>query len=621
MKKVLIRLKLSHRLMAPNLIFLLVLVLAVYVAVYSTAVIQKAADHQKQLSGIQTELRNLQMVVQQYVGGELSHVVMAKKLTGLQNRVHGVEGFGGTPLIHLQKHLLEYENLNQANNRLEKEILDLSAYAIQQSDGYINGVVKRLADEKARTQVSTLERLVIGGALNNTVSNYKIQLHLQQVKQHVQAKKQAFAYLNGLLEHIPKDIEKLAATPFAELPKNAFAAASKIKQGFEALVVNLEHQNELKLAAHKDTSSSMAQIETITQKENDAIFHQFAQYFRIIALVLIVTVVIALALNFIISRRISQKLVKIITGIESGADEVAAASGQLSSASQQLAAGSSEQAASIEETSASLEEMAAMTKQNADNSNEARSKMTEAKGVVDRVDRHMNDMAAAIDKISKSSEETGKIIKTIDEIAFQTNLLALNAAVEAARAGEAGAGFAVVADEVRNLAMRAAEAASSTSGLIENTIQSVQNGSDLTQSTREAFQLNMEIAAKVGDLVDELAAASNEQAQGIDQVNVAVTEMDKVVQSNAANAEESASASEEMSAQAEQMKSMVAELVTIVGGSREQVRLGSAAPAAMGMHENTPANQMIGKPAAIGAKIEKALGKRIPGDDSAFTDF
>ena len=595
MKKILRRFKLAHRLMAPNLIFLLVLALAVYVAVYSTAVIQKAADHQKQLSGIQTELRNLQMVVQQFVSGELSHVEITKKLTGLQDNVKGVAGFDGTPLINLHKHLLEYEKLNQANDRLEKEILDLSAYAIQQSDGYINGVVKRLADEKARTQVSTLERLVIGGALNNTVSNYKIQLHLQQVKQHVQAKKQAFAYLNGLLEHIPRDIEKLAGTPFADLPKNAYAAARTIKQGFEALVVNLEHQNELKLVAHKDTSSSMAQIETITQNENDAIFHQFEQYFRIIALVLIVTVVIALALNFIISRRISQKLVQVITGIESGADEVASASGQLSSASQQLAAGSSEQAASIEETSASLEEMAAMTKQNADNSNAARTKMTEAKGVVDRVDRHMNDMAAAKDEISKSSEETGKIIKTIDEIAFQTNLLALNAAVEAARAGEAGAGFAVVADEVRNLAMRAAEAASSTSGLIENTIQSVQNGSDLTQSTRDAFKLNMEIAAKVGELVDELAAASNEQAQGIEQVNVAVTEMDKVVQSNAANAEESASASEEMSAQAQQMKAMVADLVSVVGGSRNKAEHNLSEPTASADQKDVKGKSAFGK--------------------------
>ena len=174
-----------------------------------------------------------------------------------------------------------------------------------------------------------------------------------------------------------------------------------------------------------------------------------------------------------------------------------------------------------------------------------------------------------VDEISSSSEETGKIIKTIDEIAFQTNLLALNAAVEAARAGEAGAGFAVVADEVRNLAMRAAEAAKSTSNLIENTIKAVQKGDELTQSTQASFKENMEITAKVGELVDEIAAASDEQARGIEQVNIAVTQMDKVVQQVAANAEESAGTSEEMSAQAEHMKSIVSNLVSIVGGNKK----------------------------------------------------
>jgi len=171
-----------------------------------------------------------------------------------------------------------------------------------------------------------------------------------------------------------------------------------------------------------------------------------------------------------------------------------------------------------------------------------------------------------MDEISKASDETSKIIKTIDEIAFQTNLLALNAAVEAARAGEAGAGFAVVADEVRNLAMRAADAAKNTAELIEGTVKKVGDGTNLVNTTNEAFGKVAVSASKVGELVAEIASASNEQSQGISQVNTAVTEMDKVVQQNAANAEESASASEEMNAQAEQMKSMVNELGELVGG-------------------------------------------------------
>jgi methyl-accepting chemotaxis protein len=153
--------------------------------------------------------------------------------------------------------------------------------------------------------------------------------------------------------------------------------------------------------------------------------------------------------------------------------------------------------------------------------------------------------------IHASSDETAKIIKTIDEIAFQTNLLALNAAVEAARAGEAGAGFAVVADEVRNLAMRAAEAAKTTAGLIEENIKDIKEGSELVASTDEAFkQLVRDNSNKVGELVGEIAAASQEQSQGVEQVNNAMADMDKITQQNAASAEQSASASEQLNSQA-----------------------------------------------------------------------
>jgi len=182
----------------------------------------------------------------------------------------------------------------------------------------------------------------------------------------------------------------------------------------------------------------------------------------------------------------------------------------------------------------------------------------------------MNQLTQSMEDISKASEETSKIIKTIDEIAFQTNLLALNAAVEAARAGEAGAGFAVVADEVRNLAMRAADAAKNTAALIEGTVKKVSAGSVLVSDTSEAFSKVAESAAKVGDIVSEIAEASKEQSSGIEQVNIAITEMDKVVQQNAANAEESASASEEMNAQAEQLRDYVGDLVLLVTGKRDQ---------------------------------------------------
>ncbi len=282
-------------------------------------------------------------------------------------------------------------------------------------------------------------------------------------------------------------------------------------------------------------------------------------------------VVLAALIILLLVRSTVKPINKIVEDLTEATDQVASGAAEVSSSSQQLAEGSSQQAASIEETSSSLEEMSSMTRQNAENANQARSMMSEAGQLVETVDRKMIEMVKAIDEITHSSEETGKIIKTIDEIAFQTNLLALNAAVEAARAGEAGAGFAVVADEVRNLAMRAAAAANSTSELIENTIKAVQKGNELTQSTQTSFKENKEITAKVGELVDEIAAASDEQARGIEQVNTAVTTMDKVVQQVAANAEESAGTSEEMSAQAEHMRAIVKGLVSIVHGDAKKV--------------------------------------------------
>ena len=290
-----------------------------------------------------------------------------------------------------------------------------------------------------------------------------------------------------------------------------------------------------------------------------------------IGIISILSIGIGMLLSFFITRSITRPINRIINGLNEGSAQVASASGQVSSSSQSMAEGASEQAASIEETSSSMEEMSSMTKRNVENIKEAQTKMGEACVIVDNVNKNMGNMDIAIKEITKTSKETAKIIKTIDEIAFQTNLLALNAAVEAARAGEAGAGFAVVADEVRNLAMRAATAAKNTAELIEGTVSAVKKGDELTIKTLEAFKANTDITMKIGELIDEISEASIEQFNGIEQVNTAVSEMDKVIQQNAANAEESASASEEMSAQAEQLKDYVNELVVLVTGKKNQV--------------------------------------------------
>ena len=284
----------------------------------------------------------------------------------------------------------------------------------------------------------------------------------------------------------------------------------------------------------------------------------------------LIAAVIGVVLAVFISRGIIVALKKIIDGLSSGSEQVAAASNQVSSASQQMAEGSSEQASSLEEISSSLEEMTSMTKQNADNAKQANTMAVETRTSAEKGTAAMVKMASAINKIKTSSDETAKIVKTIDEIAFQTNLLALNAAVEAARAGEAGMGFAVVAEEVRNLAQRSAEAAKTTSTLIEESQNNADNGVTVTTEVETILREITESVNKMTRLIGEVSAASEEQAQGINQVNTAVTQMDQVTQNAAANAEESASASEELSSQAQELNTMVEILTSLITQDSQQ---------------------------------------------------
>ncbi len=280
--------------------------------------------------------------------------------------------------------------------------------------------------------------------------------------------------------------------------------------------------------------------------------------------------IILLALVFMISQLVSRPIRQVISGLNEMAQSVSETSGEVASISKQIANGTANQAAAIEETSSSLEEMSAMTKQNADNAVEADRLMRQVEETTHRARESMGRISESMDEISSASEETQKIIKSIDEIAFQTNLLALNAAVEAARAGEAGAGFAVVADEVRNLALRAAEAAKNTTVLIGGNVKTIRNGAVLTRGMSAEFAEVLSSITKMCNLVSDISAASRDQAQGIEQINTAVGEVDKVIQESAINAEQAATASSRMNDQAGVMIGFIDRLLKLIeGGTAE----------------------------------------------------
>ena len=252
-----------------------------------------------------------------------------------------------------------------------------------------------------------------------------------------------------------------------------------------------------------------------------------------------------------------EKLHGIVTQVAQAAEWTGATSQQLASASQQLSSGAQEQASSLEQTAASLEQITATVRQNADNAHQANQLATASRDTAEKGREVVTSAVKAMAEINEAARQIADIINVIDDIAFQTNLLALNAAVEAARAGEQGRGFAVVAAEVRNLAQRSATAAKEIKGLIHDSAQKVRAGSALVDTSGKTLEDIVASVRRVTDIIAEISAASQEQSQGIDQVNRAVAQMDHVTQSTAAQTEEVSATSQSLAGQAGQLQTLV----------------------------------------------------------------
>lgn len=320
-----------------------------------------------------------------------------------------------------------------------------------------------------------------------------------------------------------------------------------------------------------------------------------------LALIVVVWIVMANSLTSRINRTARD--------LAEGAEQTASAAGQVSAASQSLANGANKQAAAVEETSSSLEEMTSMTKRNSENAEEAK-KMSD--GVSAKAEEGLSavdKMSTAVAEIKKASDETTKIVKNIDDIAFQTNLLALNAAVEAARAGEAGKGFAVVAEEVRNLAMRSAEAAKNTANLLKESSQKTELGVAISQNVMTTFKEIHQGARKVNELVTSIAMANSEQAQGIEQMNISMSQVDSTTQANASVAEEAASTAEELNSQVEMLREIVVNLNEIVGAAMAANQRQTAARSTRETIAPKPAHKLTAP--VVGQPVEHAAAKKV----------
>ena len=315
-----------------------------------------------------------------------------------------------------------------------------------------------------------------------------------------------------------------------------------------------------------DKLQSMAKAKFATEAQNAT--DHLAQTSTLVVWVggtVILIMVLASGWSSWTTLAVSKQLTAETATLALAADSVLQRAREVSAGSQSLSQGASEQAAALEQTSASMEEMASTTKQNADHSRSAARLMSDVHGRVEQSNQALGEMVQSMASIQESSRQVGRIIKTIDEIAFQTNILALNAAVEAARAGEAGMGFAVVADEVRNLAQRSAQAARDTAGLIEASIERSQAGVQKVEQVAQSIAAITGSVAEVKSLVDEVSTASQQQAEGIAQVSQAIGQMEKVTQTTAATAEQSAAAGEELTSQASSALAVVGRLETLVG--------------------------------------------------------
>ena len=544
------------------------------------------------------------------------------------------------PITRLQEDIAQLDIIEDSATDYQAAILaygneaDKDFAASEQRLGQLRAVMDRAADHFVEASKTFLETQIEALAADMTNRQRAITLANQIVDLGNQTRVNAFkaqalddlGYIEEALEtQLPTIQERLTAlaedtTEPALLEQ--IDATSSAASGYQAAMEQAgENRKTLNRLARERTDAGR-QLITVCQVMADAGLENTQQIADdtkrtltlsslVVGIGLLVALAVGIALALLITRSIVGPINRVVKGLEDGSEQVATVSGQVNISSQQMAEGAGEQASSLEETSSSVEEMAAGTRQNAEHAREAdtlsrtandkaEQGVKAARATADEVRTRLEKLDTAIKAIEDSTNSTAKVVKTIDGIAFQTNLLALNAAVEAARAGEQGKGFAVVADEVRKLAQRSAEEVKNTNELMKSAQDNAARIKDVSLELEKylgkavaeemvaLFEETVNANTKLTQLMGEVSTASDEQARGVEQINLAVSQMDKVTQISASNAEESSAASEELANQANQLKQIVADLRSLIDGVRSETSASEASDDARAIRHDPP---------------------------------